>query len=1093
MAKSGRCQASGRSGGCGRSFGVRVVSTACAAAWAGCFTPSLLAEDSSPAPILQYFESGYGTLESRMGDVFKAGYGLVYTPPPGRADQGGFSVGYDQFNRFDLGTTTSHTLYGTETGIRSAVSAAHTAGLDFGVDLVLNHNGYSGTGTAAQNAAFAAAGGYPGFVTVLQTTTSTAPGYNTRNYTAVDGDFHGVYDGGDHAERLAGLIDIDQGTNFQFIRQPTTAGNPLNIPAGTVNNRPDPNNARFYPDTSGAAGVKYLFDPKTGDANIPVYNFNTANPMAGTPVAENATGLLMRNAQWLVQAIGVDAFRLDATKHLDSFMLDYYDRAVYRANPRVNLDGSTKNVYSWGEAYSTDTNYLKTMVRKDINPSDPGRIGGDRDTLDFPLFFSLRSNLTSNGLNNSWLSVVGSSLDYADDGTMNGSIGVKFAQSHDDDGANLSNVSYAYTLMTPGQSIVYDNAKEFGTNRNFPKSGRGDALGGAYGETITKLSNIRNVYAQGNFIQRFLSKESYAFERNRQSLTLLSNRSDNVYENANLQSSFAAGTYLVELTGNAAAFGAPQVMQVKPNGTVDVSFLPNNGGDHGYLVYGLQAPQGSVTLGNISQTLAGGSTTLTGDDNAKAYQNATRRLTNVKVITGNTFTATLNTTAVNLLGSIRDRDADGDNAVFKLDGGLNLNGNAAVDYRTPGSVVYGFEEFTGSKSPGYNNASGNGSYSQTINTSGLGEGYHYLTVRAFRRRTDGGPAVYQDFKEVLYVDREKPISSVNAFKPFGTGAGDNDLWIKSDDQTANSVKAYLNLPANLTDAQILAKVAAGQGGTEQLDRDIFKTGFFGIPNGNNVITTVTYEITGNYRIQRFTGQTPANARGAGLGDTDFNGSVTAGDISGTSYGVEHFVYAKNAEFNPAADANGDGLVDARDVFALETRFAATSNTAVKNALRQVALTRGNISGDFGTNAFDIDLLYKRFGETGSTLWFDDLNADGVVNQFDVDALVRNVLHSQYGDADLDGGVSINDFNRLASNFGKATGQTWATGDFDGDGGVSINDFNLLANYFGSTNATPAEVAAFRAFAATVPEPTGLATASGLAALALRRRRRAPVS
>ena len=1083
---------------------IRAVSAACAAAWMGASASTLRAEATSPAPILQYFESGYQTLETRMGDVFKAGYGLVYTPPPGRADQGGFSVGYDQFNRFDLGTTTSHTLYGTEAGIRSAVAAAHTAGLDYGVDLVLNHNGYSGTGTAAQNAAFAAAGGYPGFVTVLQKTDPTAPGYNTRDYVAADGDFHGVYDGGDHAERLAGLIDIDQSTNFQFIRQPTTVGNPLNIPGGTVNNKADPANARFYPDTTGAAGVKYLFDPKTGESNIPVYNFNNASPSKGVAVAENVTGLLMRNAQWLVQSIGVDAFRLDATKHLDSFVLDYYDRAVFRANLRTNLDGSTKNVYSWGEAYDSDKNYLKTMVRKDINASDPGRIGGDRDTLDFPLFFALRDNLTSNGLNNDWTKVVGSSLDYADDGYMNGSIGVKFAQSHDDYGAALGNVSYAYTLMTPGQSIVYDNAHEFGLNRDFPKPGRADALGGSYGTQMTKLVGLRDVYAQGDFYQRLLSKESYAFERNKQSITLLSNRSDNYVDQQSFNTNFAAGTYLVELTGNAAAYGLSQVIQVKSNGTaggyVDVGFLPNNGGDHGYLVYGLQAPKGSVTLGGISQTLAAGSTTLSGTDEQKAYQNATTRLTDVKVVTGNTFTATLGTQAISLTlpsGQIvRDHDADGDNAVFKLDGGVDLNGNGHVDYTTPGSVVYGFEEFSGPKSTGYsanNGAGGNGSYAQTISAAGMSEGYHYLTVRAFRHRGDGGPAVYQDFKEVLYVDRAKPISSVNKFVPFGTGAGDNDLWVKSDDQTATSVKVYLNLPANLTDAQILAKVANGEGATTQLDRDIFKTGYFGIPNGNNVITTVTYEITGNYRIQRFVGQFPANARGAGLGDTDFSGSVTTGDISGTSYGVEHYIYAKNAEFNPAADANGDGLVDARDAFALETRLSTTATTAVKNALRQVVLSRGNISGDFGTNAYDIDLLYKRRGETGSTLWFDDLNADGKVDQGDVDSLVRNVLHSQYGDADLDGGVSINDFNVLAANFGKSTGQGWATGDFDGDGGVSVNDFNIFANYFGFVNATPAEVAAFHAFAATVPEPTGLAAVAGLGALALRRRRRTTVS
>jgi len=45
------------------------------------------AVDVSHPVILQYFESNYGTLEYRMPDIFAAGYGQVYTPPPGRADE----------------------------------------------------------------------------------------------------------------------------------------------------------------------------------------------------------------------------------------------------------------------------------------------------------------------------------------------------------------------------------------------------------------------------------------------------------------------------------------------------------------------------------------------------------------------------------------------------------------------------------------------------------------------------------------------------------------------------------------------------------------------------------------------------------------------------------------------------------------------------------------------------------------------------------------------------------------------------------------------------------------------------------------------
>ena len=108
----------------------------------------------------------------------------------------------------------------------------------------------------------------------------------------------------------------------------------------------------------------------------------------------------------------------------------------------------------------------------------------------------------------------------------------------------------------------------------------------------------------------------------------------------------------------------------------------------------------------------------------------------------------------------------------------------------------------------------------------------------------------------------------------------------------------------------------------------------------------------------------------------------------------------------------------------------------------------------------------------------------------------------FGDADLDGGVSINDFNALAGNFGQASGRVWEQGDFDYDGGVSINDFNLLAGNFGQTLPASSEAwAGLLAFAAAhndleafaaitgVPEPTSLGLIAAGATLGLRRRRR----
>ena len=130
--------------------------------------------DQSPPPILQWFESSYQTIESRLADIFMAGYGFVWLPPPYRADQGGFSVGYDVYDRFDLGKPANPTLYGTEDGLKTLATMLHRAGVEMHVDYIINHNGFSNLGTAG----FAKAGGYrdlPSRCQTMSTATSTPP------------------------------------------------------------------------------------------------------------------------------------------------------------------------------------------------------------------------------------------------------------------------------------------------------------------------------------------------------------------------------------------------------------------------------------------------------------------------------------------------------------------------------------------------------------------------------------------------------------------------------------------------------------------------------------------------------------------------------------------------------------------------------------------------------------------------------------------------------------------------------------------------------------------------------------------------------
>jgi hypothetical protein len=651
--------------------------------------------DVSPAPILQWFEASYDTVERRVADAFLAGYGAVWMPPPSRADISDFSVGYDVYDRFDLGSPGHPTLYGTETGITTVAKELDKGSLDFHVDFVMNHNGYSGTGDAASRAAFIQSGGYPGFFSEF--------------FGDPDGDFNSAYAYGDVQGRLAGLIDIDHSKNYRAVRSPVP-GVANNIAAGTV---PDgagrlanvalESNRRFYPDIGH--NTIYVFDPVTGEQNIPVSQFNLEDPMAGDPVEENALGYLMRYAQWLVQYVGVDGLRIDAAKHVDGFVLDFIDRAIYRSNPRNLLDGSPKNTFAYSEVYDANPAVLLPHVKKTIDPNDPGRIGGNRDTLDFKLYFALKENLEHAGTAGAWYNIRNAALDFSDDGLHNGSAGVMFVNNHDVfKPYELDNVAHAYVLMHPGNAAVYFNGKEFCDNRDFPKDGRSDALSvGNGGSPVTRLVNIRNTHGRGDYAERWIDNEgTFVYERVSSAVVGLSNRGDNGYDTRYVEVGFAPGTHLVELTGNAANplvdpyNDIPEVVTVfhdnfDGKNKIEIKIPRNrnaNGDFHGlgYVIYGLSGPQSQAGLefSNVAQVLAGDSSPT------NSYENGVNRQTDVKVIDDDTFDVRLLTNEVRLLGSdsLRDIYADGDNAMLKIDDGIDINGNGHVDVVTPGSVAY---------------------------------------------------------------------------------------------------------------------------------------------------------------------------------------------------------------------------------------------------------------------------------------------------------------------------------------------------------------------------------------------------------------------
>ena len=133
---------------------------------------------------------------------------------------------------------------------------------------------------------------------------------------------------------------------------------------------------------------------------------------------------------------------------------------------------------------------------------------------------------------------------------------------------------------------------------------------------------------------------------------------------------------------------------------------------------------------------------------------------------------------------------------------------------------------------------------------------------------------------------------------------------------------------------------------------------------------------------------------------------------------------------------------------------------------------GDLSLDGQITATDIDEAYRLRGDGGPPpipSAEPEPVPDGVIENDDIEFLIRDILATEFGDANLDGSVGNADFGTVLGNFG-ATDVGWAGGDLNGDGVVGNADFGLVLGNFGfavssgSLHASAGELAA-------VPEPS----------------------
>jgi hypothetical protein len=256
-------------------------------------------------------------------------------------------------------------------------------------------------------------------------------------------------------------------------------------------------------------------------------------------------------------------------------------------------------------------------------------------------------------------------------------------------------------------SEVYHNSR--GVVRTgsgfYPRQGVPVALGANSGSNglepaLTTLVQLSNGVARGEFTPRWQDNDVLVFERRTplgggaysgNCLVGVNDSYSSGFDSRTLNTSFPAGTRLVELTGNATSATVDpandifDVITVGVGGQVTIR-VPRNAsssGEHnkGYVVYAPAIPSGTLTITNTNGSLPSELSTPT-------IAPWRRRAFAVPVVTGSSFQLQLTTTNGDP-GAGNNDNAD-DNALFRINQGYtdyNGNGIADIDYQnavTPG-------------------------------------------------------------------------------------------------------------------------------------------------------------------------------------------------------------------------------------------------------------------------------------------------------------------------------------------------------------------------------------------------------------------------
>jgi glycosidase len=723
---------------------------------------SIFPRSAQSEVIIQYFETPWDQIYQRLPEIAEIGYESIWTPPPGKSPIGGpyahaygGNVGYNSYDRFDLGDHPQRgsweTRYGSRTSLRQMVDNAHQMDLKIYPDIVFNH---TGNGPDYRT--------YPGMVPqdFHVWVDASQPGGFRRAPRMFQWSPDNGYGGTLHQE-LVSLMDIVLEFDGRF--QGSNAPNYAPDPTPFVRHPGDPE--------------KYPY-------------FNTTGY-----VTENSRQFVTRWINWLGYAMDYDGVRLDAPKHVgkEYFGLPGQSQAtkdqtlIYNIQKNFNERRNLTDTDPFDDMYS---NYIRrddALVYSEFfigsigetdywrNPSDPNW-GIKTRYLDFPR----KSQMIMAAFNGGNLAA----LDNVSAG-FSPEEGVIFAHSHDEDPPGKLELAYAYILTRVGTPVVYftgnnlaDNEDKEGNGITWMRKGYDGALGDYSMGTIPNLIYIHNQFARGREWTRWADGDFFAFERyhdgnnNSQAnsgeglLLVALNDSGSDQTRNGIQTSFAPGTVLKDYTGR-----NPNTVTVGGDGKVNIT-VPGGSGQ-GFVCYAPFNAEGPVSGAPITFTGSGVSTmpwVIPGGRDAASKNRTVTRLT------GNSVT-------INVF--YREPAQGGEtvnNALLKWGQGRSLNASAS-DFTDKDMVTNGYEQMTRVTA---------GHYQLVADLTGVPEGLHTIKARVFNGRAVGLPALYQTFTTTVYVDRSGPELAFTNLDAGTTVEGSRVVTIENSNRTLHNLTYSIN-------------------------------------------------------------------------------------------------------------------------------------------------------------------------------------------------------------------------------------------------------------------------------------------------------------